>query len=246
MENAVEALKMAFAVLFFIGALTISMFTFSQARATSEVVLYSKDNRNYEEYTYGNENKNRIVGLDSVILTLYRYYKEDYTVVFKDRNGNYMNLYETTTNNRNWTSGYDYERYGKDKKDKAIVSFDLTEETSRGEPWTGGGKGQKDIKANLDAFISGGTITFNNRTIRYEGIEKLWGTNPKFEETLGTYSVSEIVYKKDKDGNIIYKDGEKVIDYDATMATGAYINVDGELIQLQKQKKKRIIIYTLQ
>ncbi len=249
MENAVEALKMAFAVLFFVGALTISMFTFSQARATSEAVLYSKDNSNFEDYIDSEDaSKERTVGLDSVILTLYRYYKEDYTVVFKNKN-TFLDLYTSTTRTNSWGTGYDFKKYGKSKDDTAnlskISSFDLTEETSRKEPWTGGGLGQTDIKKNLDAFINGGTIKFNNTRITYDGLLNKY-KDAKFTETIGAYATSSIIYKTDKDGNILYENGQPVIDYDATTATGAYIYVDGELIQLQKQKKKRIITYTLQ
>ena len=43
MENAVEALKMAFAFLAFVLALTVSVIAFSNVKATSDVILYSKD-----------------------------------------------------------------------------------------------------------------------------------------------------------------------------------------------------------
>ena len=82
MENAVDALKMAFAVLFFVGALGISMVTFTKARETADILLYSKDSTNYYEYVEPSKNKSRVVGVETIIPTLYRYYKENYTVVF--------------------------------------------------------------------------------------------------------------------------------------------------------------------
>ena len=92
MENATEALYMAFAVLVFVVALTLSMTMFSQAKETADSILYSRDKNSFLEYDTSRQDKYRIVGLETVIPTLYRYYKENYTVVFKDarNNSNYI------------------------------------------------------------------------------------------------------------------------------------------------------------
>ena len=50
MENASEALLMAFGILIFILALTVAINSFSQVRAISDVVLYASDSSNYYEY----------------------------------------------------------------------------------------------------------------------------------------------------------------------------------------------------
>lgn len=87
MENASEAIIMAGAVLIFVIALTVAMTVFSQARSTVDTVVYATDKTNYYEYLdidVSNNIKNRIVGLETVIPTLYKYYKENYTVVFLD------------------------------------------------------------------------------------------------------------------------------------------------------------------
>lgn len=81
MENAVDALKIAAAVLVFVIALTIAFALLSQAKATSDIMLFASDKTNY--YTYSNEAENkagRIVGADVVISSLYRYYKESVVV----------------------------------------------------------------------------------------------------------------------------------------------------------------------
>ena len=81
MENAVDALKIAFGVLVFVIALTIAFALLSQAKATSDIMLFASDKTNY--YTYSNEADNsagRIVGADVVISSLYRYYKESVVV----------------------------------------------------------------------------------------------------------------------------------------------------------------------
>ena len=81
MENAVEALKMAFAFLAFVLALTVSVIAFSNVKATSDVILYSKDETNYYDYikdnnVSGRASENRVVGLETIIPTLYKYYLE--------------------------------------------------------------------------------------------------------------------------------------------------------------------------
>ena len=85
MENAVDALKIAFAVMVFTIALTLAISTFSQARETSEAVLFMNDKTNYysweDEVNYSEDK--RIVGIEAIIPTLYRYYKENYTVIFE-------------------------------------------------------------------------------------------------------------------------------------------------------------------
>lgn len=81
MENAVDALKIAAAVLVFVIALTIAFALLSQAKATSDIMLFASDKTNY--YTYSKDADDaggRIVGADVVISSLYRYYKESVVV----------------------------------------------------------------------------------------------------------------------------------------------------------------------
>ena len=87
MENATRALIMAFAVFIFVIALTVAMVSLNSVKRVSDAILYTKDETNYYTYTdvKGKAAQNRIVGLETIIPTLYKYYKENYTVVFKDR-----------------------------------------------------------------------------------------------------------------------------------------------------------------
>lgn len=80
MENAVDALKIAFGMLVFVIALTLAFMVFSQATQTSTKMLFASDKTNY--YTYSDEpnQQGRIVGADVVISSLYRYYKESVVV----------------------------------------------------------------------------------------------------------------------------------------------------------------------
>ena len=98
MENATDALKMAFAVIVFVMALTIAVMMFSQLNQVSKLVVSSSDITKYYEYKIAkDEEQTRIVGLETIIPTLYKYYKENYTVLFLDKGGTPLNLYKSQT-----------------------------------------------------------------------------------------------------------------------------------------------------
>ena len=85
MENATDALKMAASVLMFVLALSISINAFGEARQTSQIILDYRD-REYD-YTYveNNGTTQRIVGAETIVPSIYKAYKENYKIVFKDR-----------------------------------------------------------------------------------------------------------------------------------------------------------------
>ncbi len=96
MENATEALKMAAAVLVFVLALSITISAFGEARQSAQIVLEYKD-RDYDNDTYLNYNvktTKRIVGAETIIPSIYKAYKENYKIVFKQVNGKGMELYK--------------------------------------------------------------------------------------------------------------------------------------------------------
>lgn len=98
MENAVDALKNAAAVLVFVIALTIAFALLSQAKATSDIMLFASDKTNY--YTYSkdaDDAEGRIVGADVVISSLYRYYKESVVVRVYDKNNTLIEEFNTET-----------------------------------------------------------------------------------------------------------------------------------------------------
>ncbi len=200
MENAVDALKMGFAVLAFVMALSLAFYMFSEARTTADFVLHKSDISRFVEYegdatnlsdTEKEMQNHRIVGLETIIPTLYKYYKENYTVIFKNSSNprDYMEVYTTQTDPKDWS--------GKDETDKVnkyfggqstkICSFDVDEETKRREPW---GENPDAVKKNLDAFLSGGTVKFTGMTYTYPGfIEQ--HTTDKFIENIGEYVYNE-------------------------------------------------------
>lgn len=235
MENAVDALKIAFAVFILVLALAVSITSFNLAKTTSDVILYTKDETNYYDYqgATGKVQERKIVGLETIIPTLYRYYKENYTVVFKQGNYNYttgeitneayLNVYESFSDKTKWSSSYETlmrEKYNITTPSEDIFSFDLDEEILRYEPWTGS---VDKIKSNLDAFLNGATYI-----------------NPVNNEEYKTYGSDKYLSKAGFIGK--YKDAKFV----ETIGKYTYRTSDEEsnLSSLTKDKEKRVIIFT--
>jgi len=181
MENATQALIIVFSVLVFVMALTVTIVSFNNAKNAADVILYTKDETNYYDYinVSGKADENRIVGLEAIIPTLYNYYNEDYTIVFKKGKYNkndgtfdsweYLPVYQTKVPvssgkiQKNWQNSYvDYMKDKYNIEDNSeinnminegkIFSFDQYEEFLRYEPW----RGSKDrAKINVDCFLYG-------------------------------------------------------------------------------------------
>ena len=119
MENAVGALKIAFAVLIFmIGLATLFSMT-TQARETASFLISETDPTihylYYEEPTEDiiDNNGNRIVTLQDIIPVLYRYSEENYGVTIIDKDGNITARFDldTETACNNWVNASDYTKY---------------------------------------------------------------------------------------------------------------------------------------
>lgn len=214
MENAVDAMKMAFAVIIFTISLSIAIYMFGEARTTADAVLYSSDVTQFMEYQEATE-ENRIVGLETIIPTLYKYYKENYAVIFKENStpNGFLRLYETKKEPNLWSTGYHNQYYGGNSL--KICSFDVDDEDRRHEPWV---LNEETYKSNLDAFLSGGRFVFPN------------GSGDFYDYS--TYFPKGSFIEQYKDTKFIENLGEYVYN-EATV---------GSLI---KEKKKRVIIYTV-
>ena len=133
MENASQALIIVFSIIIFVIALTISISMFSMARATSDFVIFKSDKTNYYEYNRVDETSKRnarVVSMEAIVPTLYRYYKENYRVEFYDNEGKQLEIYESAGN--------------------PIYYFDVDDEIERGEPWIGS---QESFKNNVEKLI---------------------------------------------------------------------------------------------
>jgi hypothetical protein len=111
MENVTEALMMAFGVLIFVLALSISISSFSLAKTATDEILETRDRET--TYTYvdyvdanGDLETKRIVGAETIVPALYRAYKEDYVVKFVFTTESSSNIYSIRQQTANGTYQY--------------------------------------------------------------------------------------------------------------------------------------------
>ena len=101
MENAIDALKIAAGVLMFVLALSMSISCFSQANESITAIVNMRDRD--IEIAYDNikpsSGLTRVVGIETIIPTMYRSYDENIKIVFKDSSGNPMQIYYKTGGN---------------------------------------------------------------------------------------------------------------------------------------------------
>ena len=188
MENVTDALKMAFAVFIFIVGLGTAMHMFSLARQTSDFVVQTADETKYYSYENGGGSEYRIVGLETIIPTIYKYSKENYALKFVDSSGNDLKLYNSTKTG--WQS-----------------TLDSDEEINRGETWQGNAE---EVNSFIKSIIEGTEYEGRNLTTGgdFNGglLKKISEGNIKFEEHIGksyealsgnkTTSKRYITYKK--------------------------------------------------
>lgn len=102
-ENIADALKIAGSVLLFVIGLSVAFLAFSQARESVDAIVKYSDR---EYYTIENDSRfyyladssglgtNRYVGIETVIPTIYRAYKENFKIVFEVENDSNFHLFK--------------------------------------------------------------------------------------------------------------------------------------------------------
>lgn len=181
MESATEALQMAFGVLVFVIALSISINAFGEARQSAQIILDNND-REYD-YAYVQENKStrRIVGAETIIPSIYKAYRENYKIVFKKNKEEGMELYRKLMASNSTDTipicSIDLERdvIGSDQQKEKFIQFLLY-----------GYDNINDIKIFTDAGIRGLLSKGDTNTLYHKIL------NNKFEETLGVYFQEEL------------------------------------------------------
>lgn len=87
MENATEALIIAFAVMVFVIALSTTMMVNGQAKETADYVFYATDKTNFRDEYEEKKANYRIVGMETIVPTIYRQFKENFNVIILDKTG---------------------------------------------------------------------------------------------------------------------------------------------------------------
>lgn len=246
MENAVDAIIMGFAMLVFAIAISASMFLFKQIANTSEVILYVSDRTNYfENIEIADDNiSTRIVDLDTVIPTLYRYYKENFCVKIYDARP--AELKKSTEENE-LVQIFDVNLEGKvrssasdtnpDKEEKALIKAYNNNTLPRylfEAPWIG--NTETDAKTRIDLYVQGSAGYINNTYVNYENDA---GDVSGLEQIDSLAEVKRII--DEQDCEIV----ESFVEY---AFTGDTISTeDGtETITGDKQEENKIVItYTI-
>lgn len=158
MENASEALKMGAAVLIFVMAISISIFAFTKVRQASTAIMDKFDDKSYYSDDNVDIQTNRIVGIETIIPTLYSYYDSNTTILFYvgehfDKNTysfesiKEMPLYYTEALgsdvlSRNYKKNdldkslLNISDEPEDENYRAIYGLDIHDELTRREPWS--------------------------------------------------------------------------------------------------------------
>jgi len=219
-NNAIDAMIMAFSVFVFLFALSVSMYAFSLVNSVSQLMLYRSDRTNYydnirllkqdgsamtdtDELERGFYNTNdmvelittRIVGVDTIIPTLYRYYKENFCVKIYDASGNLLQIFDVnlegrvrkacgmTTVELNRTENSEFRRLKQKYGDSPTSGVNLFE-----APWIG--NTDKDTKTRIDFYINGGTGYINNTFVDYSSNKLMDYAGKDFRETFVEYVFS--------------------------------------------------------
>lgn len=193
MENAVESIVMAVAVIVLVMALSMTMVLLSKAMTTTQDLVYQSDKTNYYDnikIEHANNVTTRNVGIDTVITSIYRYYKENYTVKLYNETNQLVQLFDTTiegkvyslsskmhpnTAETNFLSNYNDTNYADNKVDLFTA------------PWMG--NTNKDAKTRIDLYVSGQDGFINGKKVEYKGkgLYDFFSPDSVFEETFIQY-----------------------------------------------------------
>lgn len=162
MENALEAIKMGFAMMVFVIAMSAAMYLFNLVSSTSQVLLYTADKTNYYdniEIINGNITT-REVNTETIIPTLYRYFKENFAVQIYNNSGELTQIFDVNIEGkvRKAAGTRDALRTG---EQRALLSLYGDSYSALDEhnpylfeaPWIG--NTSKDIKTRVDLYVRG-------------------------------------------------------------------------------------------
>ena len=230
MDNAIDAIKIALVMMVFVIAMSATMYLFTAASSTSQILIYANDETKY----YDNikiENTNitkRTVGIETIIPTLYRYYKENFAVQIYNKDKELVQIFDVNIEGkvRKAASVVSASRTG---EQKALISLygDTSEAPYLFEaPWIG--NTNKDIKTRIDLYVNGKCGYINNTKVDYtqNKLLKKESSEPGegfLQDTQFTEEFIQYAYKGD---TISSEDGTETI-------TGN-----------TKQETKIVIIYT--
>ena len=201
MENAAEALKIAFAVMMFVLALTVSISSFSSASTTVTSLINMTDRENEYTYVEPNEDLTRTVGIETVVASMYRAMDQNIEIYIKDEHGENIELcYKTQIDIP------DYIVKNSDGTEQEVDSIDLSLEAPEYKNMyidiILAGYNEATIDKLVDEYLYGETKTkkdaykkmyklkLENHSVGHDGVYKYF-KDKKFEEEFGEYYQGE-------------------------------------------------------
>ena len=236
MENAEKALMMAFAVIVLVFALALAINMFSKVTVTAEQLTFYADSTIYydnvkldEDAIYADEHINdgtvRIVNAETIIPTLYRYYKENFCVKIYDAENNLIQIFDVNLEGKVHGAAGDIHANEEAEKPVHIENHAYNQVYNDknkayclfGAPWLGS---TESVKTRIDYFVDGKAGYINNAYVNYK----------------------DNAFYKAREDKKQFK--ERFINYSYTGQT--MVTEDGdELVTGEKSKDKIVIIYTL-
>ena len=169
MDNAVDAIKMAFGMLVFVIAMTAAIYLFNSATATTRVLLYAADKTNYyDNIEIKNENiTNRNVNIETIIPTLYRYYKENFAVQIYKKDGTLVQIFDLNIEGivRRASGKRASSRTDEEKGLMSLYGVSTKPSYLFEAPWMG--NTSKDIKTRIDLYVNGQCGYINGTKVDY-------------------------------------------------------------------------------
>lgn len=223
MEDAVTAIIMAFSVIVFVIALSLFMYLVNIVSYTSENILYVSDRTNYMENIDLKDVSitTRNVDFDTIVPTLYRYYKENFCVKFYDMREEssapgLIQIFDLTIEGEVRSAASNtgvltlrdrglLEAYNKEAKTAYLFQA----------PWMG--NVNKDVKTRVDFFVSGQEGDINNVHVDYTstrtaGIDNLVEMKEFYDEKPDDYDIVESFVEYNFSGDTITtEDGTETI-----------------------------------
>lgn len=217
MENLTHALYIAFAAFVFVIAFSVSLYLIGKINFTAKEITSGLSDKYYDSLSLtqlleDNEerNRSRIVGVDTIIPSLYRYKKESFAVKILDENGNLLQCFDTTTEGdvrdaKSGSSSID--------RNKINALLSLYDDSNKecymfGAPWTGR---NEDAKARIDLYVNGSKGYINKVLVDYTSYNLKKYKNRKFKEVFTQYAYEGDTIIDDTNGEITSLTGNKQI-----------------------------------
>lgn len=197
MENVTHALFLAFAMFALVLGLSYGIHLVGSMSSTADTLIKSTDaTSDYQTVSYDSSDLNkkytRIVGVDTVISTLYRYSKENFSVEIytNSTNPKLHQVFDLTIENKlagNNTQDPEWKAYNNlyntQKNGTEPIKCDLFN-----APWI---VNQEYIKQRVDMYIAGQKAYINGTLVDYEGKglkDLISSGNNTFEEQFIQYT----------------------------------------------------------